>query len=220
MKPSNESKFFKVVSAVVIPLLVVVIAFLLDYSVKPEYGSLQVEVPLDSVKVLIDKDSAGIAFSNAVFKRDNLLPGSHILAIEKNGQTLFTSEFNITAGEVTSKIIRLNLAQKQDSSKPKLNDNSSIPKPPVKREIPDSIKPSVPAPNKMITLRLLVDNRLRNGDVFVDGEQVLSNSDAIAKTIQVVGFMRHEIIVATQTDTCRASGYFGIDNESISMNCK
>jgi len=72
----------------------------------------------------------------------------------------------------------------------------------------------------MITVRLLIDNRFRNGMVFVDGKQVLSNSDAIVKKIKIVGFMEHEIIVATKTDTCRASGYFDTDNKTISMNCK
>lgn len=73
---------------------------------------------------------------------------------------------------------------------------------------------------KMITLHLVIDNRLRNGKVFVDGKQVLSNTDSNNRTIEVVGFMDHEIMVATKTDTCRTSGYFDTANKTISMNCK
>lgn len=76
-----------------------------------------------------------------------------------------------------------------------------------------------PTTKKMITIHLVIDNRLRNGDVFVDGKRVLSTPDTNIKTVEVVGFMDHDIIVATKTDTCRTSGYFDTENKSVSMNC-
>lgn len=72
----------------------------------------------------------------------------------------------------------------------------------------------------MLTIHLVIDNRLRNGKVFVDGKQVLSTPDTNIKTIEVVGFMEHDIMVATKTDTCRASGYFDTDNKAVSMDCE
>ncbi|MGH1365350.1 MAG: effector-associated domain 2-containing protein [Calditrichia bacterium] len=78
-----------------------------------------------------------------------------------------------------------------------------------------STKPEVNIPK--INLKLIVPNPMRNGRVLVNGAEHYTRPNTIIKSINVVPG-RHEILIVTKTDTCRAAGVFIEDGKTIPVD--